>query len=362
MRVVITGGGTGGHVYPGLAIAEALRARVPAVEILFIGGQGLERGIVPQEGWPFARVASAPWPRGLSLRTPWAAAVMAVGVTQAVGVLRRFRPQTVVGTGGYASAPVGVAAAVLRVPLVVQEQNIIPGATNRLLGRWARAVSVPHATVSGYFPGRAVVTGVPLRQRALRGDRRRGLQRFGLDDGVFTVLVLGGSLGAASLNAAVADMVGRIPSGFEVQFLHQTGKEHEEWVRRQLHMVASRARKYIAEAYIEDVADAYACADLVICRSGAGTMAEVTAHGLPVIAVPYPFGVAGEQEANARVLEAAGAAVVILYTDLSGQRLVQELAALRDPARREAMAAASRSLGHPQAADAVAGLVLQAAA
>lgn len=361
MRIVITGGGTGGHVYPGLAVAETLAERVPGVEIVFVGGRGIEQRIVASAGLPFRQVASAPWPRRPALRTVSAVAVIGAGTAQAIALLVRSKPHAVLATGGYASAPVGLAAAALSLPLVIQEQNLVPGATNRLLGRWARTVSVPHDAVAAYFPGKAITTGVPVRKASLNGDRPRGLQRFGLDDGRLTVLVLGGSLGAQSLNAAVAEMAGLLTTDHGVQILHQTGKDHEEWVRRQAGGAPAGSLKYVALAYIEDVADAYACADVVICRAGAGTLAEVTANGLPAVAAPYPFAVAGEQDANARVLEAAGAAVIVRHDELSGARLVEVLAALRDPSRRRAMAAASRTLGRPGAAEAVGALVLEAA-
>lgn len=359
MRIVITGGGTGGHVYPGLAIAEALRRRRPDLDVLFIGGSGLERRIVPQEDLRFVRVLSSAWPRRPSLRSLWAAGLLGAGTVQAAALLLRFKPSAVVATGGYAAVPAGVAAGLLRIPLIVQEQNAIPGATNRLLARWARAVSVPHVTVEQAFPGNAIATGVPVRERALAGDRAGGRQRFGLAESPLTVLVLGGSLGAASLNDAVVEMAGLLPAEARVQLLHQTGKDLDGRVVERIG--SSPLRRYVVMPYIEDIGDAYACADVVICRAGAGTLAEVTARGLPAIAVPYPFAVAGEQEANARVLEAAGAAVVILHRELSGRRLLQILLSLRDPARRQAMAEASRRLGRPRAADDVAGLVLQAA-
>jgi len=360
MRVVITGGGTGGHVYPGLAVAEALRRLAPDADFLFIGGRGLESRIVPQTGIRFASVLSHPWPRRPTIRWVPAVAQLGVGTAQAVGLLLRFRPHVIVATGGYVSIPAGMAARLLRIPLVVQEQNAIPGATNRLLVRWARAVSIPHESVARFFPGKATVTGVPVREGALGGDRGRGLRRFGLREGALTVLVLGGSLGAQALNEAVVEMAGLLPAEAGVQLLHQTGLDHNVRVRERIRTTGSMPT-YVVMSYIDDIGDAYACADVVICRAGAGTLAEVTAHGLPVMTVPYPFAVAGEQEANARILEAAGAAVVILHRDLNGRRLRDTLMELHDSSRRSAMADASRRLGRPRAAEDVAKMVLRVA-
>ncbi|HEY3249126.1 MAG TPA: undecaprenyldiphospho-muramoylpentapeptide beta-N-acetylglucosaminyltransferase [bacterium] len=359
MRIVITGGGTGGHIYPGLAVAEALRASDPTTDILFVGGRGLEQRIVPRAGLSLKTVASAQWPRDRSLRTVRAATMLAAGTVQAAWLLTRWKPHAVLATGGYAAAPVGIAAGLMRIPLVVQEQNVLPGAANRLVARWAAFVSVAHEDIAARFPGKAVVTGVPVRREALEGDRRRGMQRFGLSDGRLTVLVLGGSLGASTLNAAVVQMARLVPDPAGIQIVHQTGKDHLAQVTA-LAAALPESLKYAAVAYIDDVADAYACADLVICRGGAGTLAEVTAHGLPVIAAPYPFAAAGEQDANARVLERAGAALVVTSAELDGVRLAELVARLRDPQARLAMGAASRRLARPRAAEDVADLVRRA--
>lgn len=362
MRVVITGGGTGGHIYPGVAVAEAIADRHPRAELLFVGGGGLEQRIVPQAGWPFRGVAARPLPRRWTLQAPWALAVTAFGTLQALAVLRGFGPQVVVAAGGYAAAPVGTAAVLLRIPLVVQEQNVYPGATNRILSRWARAVSVAHEAAASHFPGKAVVTGVPVRKGALHGDRLQGLRSFGLKEGSLTLLVLGGSQGARRLNAAVVEMASLFKDDAQVQLLHQTGKNNEEWVRQQIARARASVLRHVVTSFIDPVADAYACADLVICRAGAATLAEVTANGRPAMIVPYPFAAEGHQETNARVLEAAGAAVVVSDRDLTGRRLAEVIHTLRaDTSRLQGMAHASRALGRPDAASAVAELVVAAA-
>jgi UDP-N-acetylglucosamine--N-acetylmuramyl-(pentapeptide) pyrophosphoryl-undecaprenol N-acetylglucosamine transferase len=259
------------------------------------------------------------------------------------------------------AAPVGAAAALLGVAIVVQEQNLTAGVANRVLSHWARAISVSHDRVARRLGPRAVVTGVPVRRGALGGDRARGRRAFRLEDRPLTILVLGGSQGARSLNAAVVDMAAAIPVGSDVQILHQTGQDHLEWVRARI-ATRSSSVHHVVVPYIEAMADAYAAADIVICRAGAATLAEVTANGLPVIAVPYRFAAEGHQELNAQVVAAAGAALVINDHDLSAARLAGAVAALRaDPSRRKAMAEASRALGRPQAAQHVAGLILKAA-
>jgi UDP-N-acetylglucosamine--N-acetylmuramyl-(pentapeptide) pyrophosphoryl-undecaprenol N-acetylglucosamine transferase len=361
MRVTIACGGTGGHIYPALAVAAALRARDASTDVLFIGAGGLESRLIPQAGWPFRRVAARQLSRRLSWRVPWAAAVTVAGTLQSTAHLRAFRPGVVLSAGGYAAAPVGAAAALLRIPLVLQEQNLHPGVTHRLLRRWARAVSVPHASAARVFGGKAVVTGVPIDPaRVLGGARERGLRRFGLDPSRMTVLVLGGSQGARSINEAMVDAAPRLADPDRVQVLHQTGAAHEGWVSAR----AARLGRpvYVAVGYIEDVADAYACADLVVCRAGASTLAEVTARGLPCIVVPYPHAAEGHQDVNARLHAVSGAAVLLPDRELSGARLAGLLDRLRaDPAALRAMAAASRRLGRPDAAAQVAALVISAA-
>lgn len=361
MRVAIACGGTGGHIYPALAVAQALRARMPSTDVLFIGAGGIESRIIPEAGWPLRRIAARQLSRRISWKIPVALGAAAVGTIQAARYLLTFRPAVVLSTGGYAAAPVGAAAVVLRIPLVLQEQNLYPGVTNRLLRRAARTVSVPDESTARFFGPKAVVTGVPIdRDRVLGGARDRGLQRFGLDPARATILVLGGSQGARTLNDAMVEAAPHLENPLGVQVLHQAGPAHEASVRNRAGSLG--ALRYVVVGYIENVADAYACADLVVCRAGASTLAEVTAWGLPSIVVPYPFAAEGHQEANARRHERAGAAIVMLDRELSGERLAGLINRLRnDPAVIGAMAVASRQVGKPEAADRVAALLASAA-
>ena len=262
MRLVISGGGTGGHLYPGVAVAEAMQARFPEADIRFIGGRRLEARRLPELGWPLTPVAAWPLPRsGLA---PVVAAVNLWGTVQALWLLRRWRPDVVLATGGYVAYPVGLAAGLLRIPLVIQEQNAIPGLTNRVLGHWARAISVPHEGATGFPADRVVVTGVPVRPAVLQGDRRRGREAFGLAPERFTVLVLGGSQGARSVNRALA-AAATLLMYEPLQVIHQTGAEHLEEVQREIghrEHVGPPVLRHIALPYIERIGDAYAAADL----------------------------------------------------------------------------------------------------
>lgn len=362
MRVLVTGGGTGGHLYPGLAIAEALRRRRPDVAILFVGGDRLEARVVPQEGWPFQPIAARPLPRRVGVAAVWALAVTAIGTLQAARLLLRWKPDVVVATGGYVSVPVGAAAAMLGKPLLIQEQNLRPGLSTRLLARWARCASVPHPEAGARLPAKRIeVTGVPLRRRAVEGDRARGQARWGLAPDRLTLLVIGGSQGAASLNRATSRLADLLMYDARLQILHHTGPEHLHDVRQAIghrEHVGPPALRHIAVPFLDPIGDAYACADLVVCRAGASTLAEVTAWGLPAVLVPYPHAAERHQEDNAAVLIGAGAAVRVGDEDLGTTALLEIIAALIDDAeRRAAMGAASRTLGRPEAADVVAGLV-----
>ena len=361
-RLAITGGGTGGHLYPGIAVAEALLTRFPDAHVRFFAGDRLERQVLPALGWPLEVIPARPLPRRAQ---PSAAAALAVtlwGAAVAARHLRAFRPQAVLATGGYVAGPVGLAARLLGIPLVVQEQNVIPGLTNRLLARWARAVSAPLGVGEGFPSGRVVVTGVPVRSGALSGDRARAAVAYGLLPERPTVLVLGGSQGAAGLNRLVTEALTHL-AALPVQVLHQTGPDHLAWVQGEVaRRVPQAVLRHVAVPYIDTIGDAYAAADLVVCRSGASTLAEVTAWGLPAVLIPYPHALAGEQEANARVLAQAGAAEVYRESDLPPTRLAERLGALlQDPERRRAMGEASRRLGRPDAAERVVDLLLQAA-
>jgi UDP-N-acetylglucosamine--N-acetylmuramyl-(pentapeptide) pyrophosphoryl-undecaprenol N-acetylglucosamine transferase len=366
MRVIITGGGTGGHIYPGIAIAEALRRRKPETAILFVGGDRFEARAVPDEGWAFTSVTAARMPSRRGPRTLWSVAVMGAGAAHALWLVARWRPDAVVATGGYVCLPVGTAAAVLGKPLILQEQNAVPGQATRLLARWARSISVPNAEAAGRLPGRRTeVTGVPVRRRALEGDRARGQARWGLAPDRLTLLVIGGSQGALNLNRGISRMADLLMYEQRLQILHHTGGEHLQWVKQTIghrEHVGPPAIRQIAVPFLDPVGDAYACADLVVCRAGASTLAEVTAWGLPAVLVPYPHAADDHQEENAAVLERAGAAVRVADDALEGTALVDTvLGVIGDPARREKMSRASRGQGRPDAADAVAGIVLSTA-
>lgn len=346
-RVAVTGGGTGGHIYPALAIASAFSGEA---ELLYLGNPaGIEARLSRQAGLRFAAVPSG----GIlgkrtvdRVRHTW---LTARGVGVARRALGAFRPQVVVGTGGYVAGPVCLAAWSMGIPVVILEENAVPGLTNRLLARVARRLLVPHEVAArGFGDHRGIrITGNPVRREILSVTRTQGLERFGLRSEWPTVLVTTGSLGAEPVNQAVDDWLsdGEPPC----QVIWVTGPSH--YARHARHE-GSRIRVL---PYLEAIGPAYAAADLVICRAGAMTLAEVTALGRVAILVPSPHVVGGHQQLNARALAQSGAAIVIEEAGLTGAGLsetVRDL--LSDPGRRERMAVSSRQLGRPEAVDLIA--------
>jgi UDP-N-acetylglucosamine--N-acetylmuramyl-(pentapeptide) pyrophosphoryl-undecaprenol N-acetylglucosamine transferase len=347
--VVIAGGGTGGHLYPGLALAETLVAR--GFTVVFVGtAGGIEARAVPAAGYPL-RLLPGRQLRGGGVGRAAAAAVTAVGGTlRGMRLLGELTPRLVVGVGGYASVAVVVAAVARRLPTMLLEQNVIPGAANRHLARVARRVCVSFAETAAFLPaGRALHTGNPVRADVLRPTTSRSP----VPPGKLRVLVFGGSAGAHRLNEAmVAAMRTLGPAAPRFEVTHQTGSADVESVRGAYAALGLPAR---VEPFIDDMGAAYAVADLVVARAGATTCAELTAVGLPAILVPYPFAADDHQRRNAEVLVRAGAAEMILDREITGERLATSLCRFaEDAGARAAMAARARALGRPDAADRVA--------
>jgi UDP-N-acetylglucosamine--N-acetylmuramyl-(pentapeptide) pyrophosphoryl-undecaprenol N-acetylglucosamine transferase len=286
-----------------------------------------------------------------------ALAVSAWGVVRAVELLHDWQPDVVLGTGGYASAAVMFAAALLRIPTVVHEANVVPGRVNRLLARLCTRVALTYDASVPYFPkGKTVVTGLPVRADLLEADPAGARAEYGLREDLPTLVISGGSGGARTLNRAVVEALPEL-GRMGLQVVHQTGKAQFSTVQE---AVGTAPSFYHACAYVEDMPALLSAATLVVCRAGSSTLAEVTALGLPAIAVPYPFAVADHQTFNAKALAAAGAAVLVADSELTGARLVQELSGLLgQPERLEAMRRASREQGRPDAARRVADLLIQ---
>jgi UDP-N-acetylglucosamine--N-acetylmuramyl-(pentapeptide) pyrophosphoryl-undecaprenol N-acetylglucosamine transferase len=346
MRLLVAGGGTGGHVFPGIALAEEVVTRHPANDVVFVGtARGLEATVVPQAGFPIELIDV----KGLKgqglLQTLKNLLLLPLALVQSVRILRRWRPDIVVGVGGYASGPVVLVAWLLRIPTAVQEQNAIPGFTNRILGRVVRAAFTAFPEAARHFPRRKVYQlGNPIR-RTLMENYMRPVAKHPTP----CLLVFGGSQGAHALNMRVIEALPHLADlRGALRITHQTGARDREQVEK-----GYRACGFEPDVreFITDMSAAYAQADLVLCRAGATTLAELTVCKKPSILVPFPAAADNHQVHNARSLVDAGAAVMIEERTLTGEVLANEIRTVLDaPERRERMARAAGRLGSPQAA------------
>jgi UDP-N-acetylglucosamine--N-acetylmuramyl-(pentapeptide) pyrophosphoryl-undecaprenol N-acetylglucosamine transferase len=359
---LISGGGTGGHIFPALAVAQALAELVPGVELLYVGrAGGIEERIVPGAGIELETIKVRGIQEGVWRNLPLAATVPAA-VARASSIVGRFKPDAVFGTGGYVVGPVGMAASLRRKPLVLQLPDAVPGRTIRLLAPRAAVVCVAFGSSVARLRGRAVVTGTPLRPEFAALGRARREQPRQWPTAPRRVVVFGGSQGAHRLNTAVAEGLKDLLEGSEDLTVHHLCGEND---REQLHamrsgLLAGWRERYVVEGFSDDMDRLMASADLVLARAGGSAVAEMTAVGVPMILVPYPY--AGDhQRFNAEPLERAGAAVVVPDREFSGVRLVQEFNRLSEPGRLARMAAASLAWGRPDAALEVAGVVRDAA-
>jgi len=375
-RFVLVGGGTGGHVYPALAIAEQLKRFAPGAGLLFVGGDRLEARVVPAAGLRFRTISV----HGLAGRglTAWArrlrsGAELAIGLPlwQSLLILRGFRPQAVIGTGGYVTGPVILAARLLGIPSLSVEGNRAPGLTSRIVSRMVKVMAVGWPDLAPFFEdrvrrgARVVVTGMPVRNALLELAREQGAAALGFDPARLILLVLGGSLGSQPINEALVGALKMLERADartrDVQVLHVVGPQRSAGVSEQdmqLSVPAYRAVSYLTDLYPH----ALAAADLAVARAGASTVAELIARRLPSILIPWAAASTGEQARNAEPLARTGAAVVIADSELTAQRLGQTLLELLwDADRRARMGQAAALLGHPDAAARVAELALELA-
>ena len=342
MRVILAGGGTGGHLFPGLAVAREFQRRNSMTEILFVGTeQGIEFKVLPREGFKLETIPV----RGLKgrgirgfLDALWG---IPTGLFRSLGIIAKFRPDVVIGLGGYASGPVLLAGKLRRRPCAIMEQNLRPGFTNKLLARIVDRVFTSYRESTVYFPRAKVVeSGNPVRWRKLP-DVEKNVK--------FVLLVFGGSAGARHLNFAVVDALKKLTDlAPELQVIHQTGSVDLAAIKEAYGHLSFEAEVL---PFIENMDEAYARADLVLCRAGATTVAELTALGKAAILVPYPYAIYDHQRWNAQALRDQQAAEMILDRELNGEVLAGRIRTyVSDRARIERMATAARAIGRPEAA------------
>ena len=360
-RFLLAGGGTGGHIYPALAIAEALRTRRPASEVLFVGALGrMEMTRVPAAGFEIVGLPVSGFHRGFDRRNLTFPLVLSRGMAAAWRAVRRFGPDAAVGTGGYASGPALACARMQGVLTFVQEQNAYPGVTNRLLGRSAVRVFGAYPEASRYFrPGKVILSGNPLRRAidpASLPAAAFAKTHFGLDPDAPVLLSFGGSLGAASMNRATEAMERFWREHADLQLIWQTG---ERYFERYRDTATARLPNVCCVPYLERMDLAYAAADLVACRAGALSIAELQLLGLPALLIPSPNVAGDHQTANARAVESAGGAVLVPDGDQAARlpTLIADL--LRHPSRTSEMRAAMRGMARPNAADLIADEILR---
>jgi UDP-N-acetylglucosamine--N-acetylmuramyl-(pentapeptide) pyrophosphoryl-undecaprenol N-acetylglucosamine transferase len=356
VRVLIAGGGTGGHLYPGIALAREIVRRDPDAALLFVGtASGVEARVVPREGFPLAliRVAGLKGKSRVELLKGFA--LLPIAAIDAWQVISRHRPDVVVGVGGFASGPVLLLAALRGRPTMLLEQNALPGVTNRLLARVVRAAAVTFDEALRFFPGTGFVTGNPVRPEFFR-DRKESDESTASPPRAARVLIFGGSQGAHAINVAMVEAATRLAAGgTALAITHQTGERDLVLVRDAYRRAGLEAR---VEAFLYEMDREMSDADLVVCRAGATTLSELAASGRPAILVPLPTATDDHQRKNAEVVQRMGGAEVIDERELTGELLAERILAMTiDGDRRVRMAVAMRTLARPDAAARIADRV-----
>jgi len=359
-KILIAGGGTGGHVYPALATIETLKEK-GEFDFLYVGGyQGLENTIVPKSGIPFQRIWISGFQRYFTLKNILFPFKLLVSLMQSWKIIKKFNPDVVVGTGGYVSGPVVYLASRMGIPTLIEEQDSYPGVTTRILSKYADIICIPHQSVNRHLSrakGRVVVTGNPVRSSLKLVERERAIQYWGLEKNRPVIFVFGGSLGAQAINRAIAEIAHEIIRKWNVQFLWQVGRgnfpEIQQWP------VAKEPGVHIL-SYIDDMSVAYSVADLIISRAGAITLAELALVQKPCILVPYPYAAAGHQEHNARAMQEVGSAIMVKEGEGFPQALKAKIdRIMADVKLQKRMKESWQRIARPNAAEEIAEKVLE---
>lgn len=366
MHVLVSGGGTAGHIYPALAVAGVLASYGDAT-VEFVGAPGsLEERLARDAGVPFVPVRAQGWDRARPLTLVTGVARTIGSLARSIALLRRGHVDAVCGFGGYVSLPLGIAAVLSRVPLVIHEQNAVPGLTNRVLARFATAVCLTYPDSASGLRGdvRSKVTGNPVRASVMAADRAAGRAAFGAGPDDTLLLVFGGSRGARHLNSATVNLYARFRKFERLRVVQIAGPAEAETVRGLLRDVAggSMPEWWDVREYVDGMGDLIAAADVVVCRSGATTLAELSARGKAMVLVPYPYATDDHQTGNARPFVEAGGAEMVADAELDTPLFAGAvMRLLADPAKRAEMERDTAALGRPRAAQAVAEAVRDAA-
>jgi UDP-N-acetylglucosamine--N-acetylmuramyl-(pentapeptide) pyrophosphoryl-undecaprenol N-acetylglucosamine transferase len=356
-NILVAGGGTGGHLFPALAIADEIKKLQPKAEFLFLGTKGkIEARVVPQRGYAFRTIWISGFHRRMTVDNLLFPLKVLVSLVQSFFVIRQFRPDVVVGTGGYVCGPVLFVASVLKIPTVIHESNSYPGVTTRMLAKRATKIFIASDDAKRWLKrtDHLTLTGTPTRETLGAASRSSGREFFQIDPDKKTLFVFGGSLGAASINNAVLETLDDLLDG-GIQLIWQTGQSDFERVRA---AIGTRSVGWLG-AFIDRMEYAFGAADLVVCRAGATTLAELTRVGKPAIIIPYPHAAGDHQTHNARSLVEAGAAVMIADHDARMKLKSVALGLLSESERLENMGRTSARLGKPEAGRAIAETILE---
>ena len=367
LHILVAGGGTGGHLFPAIAVADEIRVMEPDAQITFIGTRGkIEARVVPERGYPFVSIWISGFKRTVSFENVLFPLKVIVATMQSFFLIRRLKPDVVVGTGGYVCGPVVYVASLLGIPTLIHEQNSYPGITTRVLAGRVREVHISFEGTRRYLrrADNVKLSGNPTRAAIGTIGRSEGASAFELDPEKKTLLVVGGSLGAASINRAV---LRSLPDLLEarIQLIWQTGDADFESINTEVERLGGASQKrgcaVRVYAFIDRMEYAYGACDLALCRSGAMTVAELTRAGVPSVLVPYPYAAAGHQAENARAIVEAGAAALINDNELNGTLLATVTGLFREPHQLTRMGERARSLAVPDASRTMARTVIQLA-
>ncbi|TCS84413.1 undecaprenyldiphospho-muramoylpentapeptide beta-N-acetylglucosaminyltransferase [Tepidibacillus fermentans] len=356
MKVVLSGGGTGGHIYPALAMAKEIKKQVPNAEFLYIGSKkGLEKGIVEKAGFSFVEIEITGFKRKLSFDNVKTILRFLKGVQTSKKYLREFQPDIVIGTGGYVCGPVLYAASKEKIPTIIHEQNVIPGLTNQFLSRFVDVVAISFEGARPYFSNakRIELTGNPRATEVVNANPMNGFQALGISPSKRIILFVGGSRGAKAINESFLEVLPSLTQYEDYHFVYVTGEVHYENIQKEIKNRGIDLNQYSNVSifpFLYNMPEILAATSLIVSRAGASTLAEITALGVPAILIPSPYVTNNHQEKNAKWLEEQGAAKMIREKELNGQLLLETILEMMNEQNREKVVHASKMIGQPDAA------------
>lgn len=353
LRIIVSGGGTGGHIYPALSIADKIKSENEGASVLYVGTKmGLESKIVPGSGYDFETVTVSGFQRKISFENMKRLIMFFRGIWESASIIRRFRPDIVIGTGGYVSGPVVFCAAMMKVPTVVHEQNAFPGMTNKFLSRFANKVLISFEDARKFFKSdqNVVFTGNPVRKEIIDANKNEARKKLGIPLDKKMVLSVGGSGGSRKINDAMLSVIGQFCSR-DIAFVHATGNAHYEGFCKEFSDSGLKDYQRVVP-YIDNMPDILAACDMVICSAGAITLSEVTCLGKPSIVIPKAHTAENHQEYNARSIEENGAGVMILEKDITADLIAENIFnIIMDEEKLQEMSNKSIQMGRPEAVD-----------